>query len=123
MYDCLVSVPFNDTIALEFLQYYRDTLDLQTTQAYLKDPSSDYQQPSVDLLGGLDQIKEKVSAKSYNNEYDFEFELQQLLLSTHDAHLQLIFGILSVFYFGSPYGLVSVSSNGLELPKAFIIGE
>ena len=77
----------------------------------------------MNLLGGHDQIKAKVNAKSYSNEYDFEVELQQLLLSTHDAHLELVYGILSVFYFGSPYGLVSVSSNGLELPKAFIIDE
>ena len=122
-YDCLTSAPFNKDIALEFLQYYSDTLQLQSTQSYLKDPPAGYQQPSVDLLGGLEKIKDQAGAGQFKNEYDFEYALQQLILQTHDAHINLAFGILSIFTFGSPYGLVSVSTDGIALPKVFIVGQ
>ncbi|KAL9123703.1 MAG: hypothetical protein Q9217_006893, partial [Psora testacea] len=122
-YDCLLSAPFNDTIALEFLQYYKDTLQLQSTQAYLKTPPSSYQQPSFDLLAGLDEISDRVKANYFKNEYEFEYALQQWVIATHDAHIQLIFGILSVFTFGSPYGLVSVSNDGISLPEVFILDD
>ncbi|KAG8528410.1 uncharacterized protein KY384_007328 [Bacidia gigantensis] len=120
VYQCLITAPFNQTIALQFLQYYEDTLQLQTTQAYLKQPPSDYQQPSFDLYGGLDKIRDQVNQGGFKNEYDFEYAVQQLVLQTHDAHLLLAYGIMSIFSFGSPYGIVSVSTNGIELPKIFI---
>ncbi|KAI4121471.1 MAG: hypothetical protein LQ338_006342 [Usnochroma carphineum] len=119
-HECLSSAPFRQDIALEFIQYYNDTLQLQTTQAYLKDPPSGYQQPPVDLFGGLAEIKDQVQAGQFKNEYDFEVAVQKLILATHDAHISLGYGILSIFTFGSPYGLVSVSTDGLALPKLFI---
>lgn len=122
-HECLSSAPFRQDIALEFIQYYNDTLQLQTTQAYLKDPPSGYQQPPVDLFGGLAEIKDQVQAGQFKNEYDFEVAVQKLILATHDAHISLGYGILSIFTFGSPYGLVSVSTDGLALPKLFIPGQ
>ena len=123
VYTCLTSVPFNSTIALEFLQYYKDTLELQTTQSYLKDPPADYQQPAFDLFGTLEQIKADVNAGTYKNEYDFETALQKFVFGTHDAHIILQYGISSVFTFGSPYSIVSLSTNGIDIPKIFIAGQ
>ena len=122
-YECLASAPFNETIALEFLRYYSDTLQLQSTQAYLKNPPPDYQQPPVDLFGGLEKIKDQVKAGGFKSEYDFEVAVQKLILATHDAHINLAYGVLSIFTFGSPYGLVSVSTDGVALPKLFIPGQ
>ncbi|KAI4144517.1 MAG: hypothetical protein L6R39_004148 [Caloplaca ligustica] len=102
-YECLASAPFDKDVALEFINYYNDTLQLQSTQAYLKDPPSGYQQLPVDLFGGLAKIKDQVAAGQFKNEYDFEAAVQKLILATHDAHLSLGYGVLSIFNFGSPY--------------------
>ncbi|KAL8760522.1 MAG: hypothetical protein Q9184_003301 [Pyrenodesmia sp. 2 TL-2023] len=119
-YNCLTSAPFDRDTALGFLKYWNETLQFQSTQAYLKNPPSEYQQPPVDLFGRLANIKDQVNAGQFRNEYDFEVAVQKLILATHDAHINLGYGILSIFTFGSPYGLVSVSADGVALPKLFI---
>lgn len=91
--------------------------------AYLKNPPASYRQPPVDLLGGLDSIQQAVTNGVYKNEYDFEVAVQNLVYSTHDAHISLYAGVLGVFSFGAPVSIVSVSSDGIALPKVFILGK
>ncbi|KAL8667717.1 MAG: hypothetical protein Q9202_000572 [Teloschistes flavicans] len=122
-HNCLISTPFNATVATQFLSYYRDTLQFQSTLAYLKNPPASYRQPPVDLLGGLDSIQQAISNGVYKNEYDFEVAVQNLIYSTHDAHISLYAGVLGVFSFGAPVSIVSVSSDGIALPKVFILDD
>ena len=122
VYHCLQTVPFNQTNALQLLQYWEDTLQLQSTLAYLKDPPPEYQQPKYDLIGALDLIRSEVNTGKFKNEYDFESAIQQVVIAAHDAHITLSYGILSVFVFGSPYGLVAASKDGIELPKLYVVG-
>ncbi|KAL8709816.1 MAG: hypothetical protein Q9225_007391, partial [Loekoesia sp. 1 TL-2023] len=122
-HNCLISTPFNATVATNFLSYYKDTLQFQSTLAYLNSPPSTYNQPSVDLLGGLDVIQQAVDSGAYTNEYDFEAAVQKLVYSTHDAHLILYAGVLSVFTFGAPVSIVSVSLDGIAFPKIFILDD
>lgn len=116
-------MPFNATVATQFVHYYRDTLQFQSTLAYLKNPPPSYQQPAVDLLAGLDRIENDIKSGTYSNEYDFEADLQRLIYSAHDAHLVLYAGALAVFTFGSPLRIVSVSEDGIALPKVYVTGE
>ncbi|KAL8727200.1 MAG: hypothetical protein Q9181_005802 [Wetmoreana brouardii] len=95
----------------------------QSTLAYLRNPPTTYQQPPVDLLAGIDAIQQAVNKGVYQNEYDFEAAVQKLVYSTHDAHISLYAGILNIFSFGAPVSLVSVSSDGIALPKAYILGD
>ncbi|KAJ8125308.1 hypothetical protein O1611_g8332 [Lasiodiplodia mahajangana] len=120
VYECLTSVPFNPAVAARFIKYYNDTLGFQSTLSYLKDPPSTYQQPSVDLVGGLQSLLDAVNSGSFANQYEFEVALQLLLLNAHDDHLFLDAGILSVFTFGSPFDIVSLSIDGVETPQVFI---
>ncbi|KAL9029600.1 MAG: hypothetical protein Q9196_002174, partial [Gyalolechia fulgens] len=122
-HNCLISTPFNATVATNFLSYYKDTLQFQSTLSYLSNPPPTYNQPSVDLLGGLDAIQQAVNRGAYTNEYDFEAAVQKLVYSTHDAHLILYAGALSVFTFGAPLSIVSLSSDGIALPKIFILDD
>ena len=121
VFECLISVPFNPAVATRFIQYYNDTLQFQSTLAYLKSPPPSYQQPAVDLIAGLNEIQSAIDTGFFQNQYDFEKSLQTLLYSAHDSHLQLYAGLLSAFTFGSPYELVSVSLDG-ELPKVYLLG-
>ena len=122
-YDCLTSVPFNAAVATRFLKYYNDTIQFQSNLAYLKNPPSSYQQPPVDLVGGLAQIQQAVDTGKFANEYEFEATLQALIYATHDAHLNLIAGILGVFTFGTSYDIASVSLDGIQLPKVYFSGK
>ncbi len=121
-YDCLLSAPFNSTVSLEFLQYYNDTLQFQSTLAYLKNPPPSYQQPPVDLIGALTTIQQRVQAGEFQSEYAFEVAVQQVVHAAHDDHLTLTAGILGAFTFGSPLRIVSASTDGIALPKIYIAG-
>lgn len=120
IYECLTSVPFNAAVATEFIHYYNDTLQFQSTLAYLKNPPTSYQQPGIDLVEGLEQLQLGVNNGAFQNQYEFEATLQALLLAAHDSHLTLYSGILAAFSFGSPTDLVSVSTDGIETPKTYI---
>lgn len=121
-YECLTSVPFNPAVATRFLQYYNDTLQFQSTLTYLKNPPTSYQQPGVDLLGGLEQLQQGIDNGIFPNQYEFEAALQTLLYAAHDGHVDLIAGVLAAFSFGSPYDIVSVSLDGVQLPKVYLAG-
>ena len=119
-YDCLTSVPFNAAVATRFLKYYNDTIHFQSTLAYLKNPPSSYQQPAVDILAGLEQIQKDVTNGAFQNQYAFEATLQNLVYSAHDAHFQLEAGILAAFTFLSPYSIVALSEDGVQIPKVYV---
>lgn len=121
-YECLTSVPFNPAVATRFISYYNETLQFQSTLAYLKNPPSSYQQPAIDLLGGLERIQRDIDNGAFPNQYAFEATLQNLIYSAHDAHLFLNAGVLAAFTFGNPYAISSVSLDGIQLPKIYITG-
>ena len=121
-YSCLKTVPFNASVGSQFVRYYKDTLVFQSTLAYLKDPPSSYQQPATDLLAALDLVQSNIDNDSYTNEYEFENDLQTVIYSAHDGHLNLNAGALAVFTFGAQYALSSVSADGIEPPKVYFTG-
>lgn len=122
-YECLTSVPFNAAVATRFMKYFYDSVEFQSNLAYLKNPPASYQQPPVDLLGGLELIQAKINNGAYANQYEFEAALQALIYATHDGHLYLSSGILSLFSFGSQYTIASVSIDGIQLPKVYFSGK
>jgi hypothetical protein len=119
VYECLTSVPFNAAVAKKFIKYYNDTLSFQSTLAYLKDPPPSYQQPSTDLMAGLHQLQSLIDSNFFPNQYEFEAALQMLLYSAHDSHLYLQAGILAAFSFAGPFDIVSLSVDGMQLPKVY----
>ena len=122
-YDCITSAPFNATVALDFLDYYNDTLQFQSTLELLKNPPPSYQQPPVDIPTKLASIKARIQNGEFQSEYEFEAAVQEVVYATHDDHVRLSAGILSAFTFGSPLRIVSASTDGIELPKIYIAGQ
>lgn len=122
-YECLRSVPFNAAVATRFVEYINTTMQFQSTLAYLKSPPAGYQQPPVDVLGGLQKIKTNVTSGVYKNQYDFETDLQYLLYQTHDAHVYLTAGISAAFTFLAPYSITAASLDGKELPKVYVTSQ
>jgi hypothetical protein len=121
-YACLISVPFNPAVATRFIKYFNETIQFQSTLAYLKDPPAGYQQPAVDVLAELERIQQGVNANAYANQYDFEVDFQLLVYAMRDGHVSLNAGILSAFTFASPYELASVSIDGKQEPRVYITG-
>jgi hypothetical protein len=72
------------------------------------------------LVAGLGVIEAQIYQNAFANEYEFEAALLRLIYSAHDGHLSLTAGILGVFSFGTEHSIVSVSSDGFELPKVFL---
>ena len=74
----------------------------------------------MDFVGGLGQIKKDIADNVFPNQYTFEATLLKLIQAAHDDHLSLTAGILAAFTFASPYSFVSLSTDGIQLPKVYI---
>ena len=104
------------------MKYYTESVQFQSTLEYLKNPPPGYQQPAFDLLGGLETIQGLINTGQFDNQYEFEAALQSVVYGAHDDHLSLASGILGVFSFGTSYRIVSLSQDGIELPKVYLSG-
>jgi hypothetical protein len=62
-------------------------VQFQSTLAFLKNPPDGYKNPPVDILGGLGDIRNKVSEDQYANEYELEGEIASFLDRAKDGHL------------------------------------
>ncbi|KAH7408333.1 hypothetical protein DE146DRAFT_645987 [Phaeosphaeria sp. MPI-PUGE-AT-0046c] len=120
VFDCISKVPFNAAVASRFVDYYNDTLQFQSTLAFLKSPPDGYQQSAIDVAQALEDIRANISADAYKSQYSFEWQVQLLISRIHDSHVTLDAGILSAFRFASPYSLVSISQDGVQEPKVYL---
>ncbi|KAJ5104465.1 hypothetical protein NUU61_001812 [Penicillium alfredii] len=116
---CLRSMPFESKLAVSFVKEYRKYLQFHSTLETLKNPPSGYQMPPTDLMGGLNAIQEKAAANHYKNQYEFDSDLQTLVTSAYDGHLSADFCSHSIFTFRNEPPLVSISTNGIDLPKIY----
>lgn len=119
-YACLTSVPFNSAVATRFIKYVNETVQFQSTLDYLKNPPTSYQQPAVDILSELSKIQNNVTSQVYQNQYQFELDVQNLLYKAHDSHLYLSGGINSAFTFLAPYSITAASKDGKGVPQVYI---
>lgn len=72
-YDCINSVPINQTAALDLIKTIRPYWEWQSTLAYLKDPPAEYVekiQDPIDVFAELDDLEAKVSGGSITKEYE-----------------------------------------------------
>ncbi|KAJ6194655.1 hypothetical protein J3E72DRAFT_377125 [Bipolaris maydis] len=96
-YNCLTSVPFNQSAAVALVNNIKPMLKFQTT------------------------VARKAAAGTYANEHQFGMDLFQVIQFAHDGHLQYLPDSIStafVFLRGTP-SLVSISADGHELPRVY----
>ncbi|KAK4462867.1 hypothetical protein QBC42DRAFT_200254 [Cladorrhinum samala] len=120
VYACLVTIPFAKDVGLRFIEYYNTTLQFQSTLAYLRYPTAEYQQPAIDVVAELGRVKDKVLAGGYQRQLDFEYDIHSIVLAMHDSHVTLTFGITAAFTFASEFDIVSASLDGRALPKPYL---
>ncbi|KAJ8116293.1 hypothetical protein OPT61_g2247 [Boeremia exigua] len=123
-YDCINTVPFNQSAALSLLDGLVPYIRWQSNTVWLKNPPKEYVekvQSGVDIWGGMAEIRSKVVTEAYHNEFEFGFDLYTLFQSTHDGHFVYIPDVIgTVFNWARPVPLVSISSDGKKFPKPFV---
>jgi hypothetical protein len=92
-------VPLDKAAAVGFINWLKPYLQFQSTLGWLKNPPPSYQQPAVDIIGGLDAISSKVSSNGYKNEYEFEAAVTQLM---QQAQYVQIYKIRYLFIVSGP---------------------
>ncbi|CZR62937.1 uncharacterized protein PAC_12834 [Phialocephala subalpina] len=120
---CLLSSGIDNELAADFVIEYKKYVEFLTTQAYLKDPPSDYPYPAVDILGGLDSLASKAAAGGFKSQYLLDIALNDLITSAHEGHLYTSFCSLQAISYQRPFNLASVSSDGVELPKLYLLAD
>ncbi|KAK5112673.1 hypothetical protein LTR85_011184 [Meristemomyces frigidus] len=126
-YECINSVPFNQSAAVALLDSIRPYMDWQTTIEYLKDPPAEYAakvQGPYDFWANFDRIYDNAASGSYENEYAFGFDLYRLYQLAHDGHF--VFypdSVTEIFSFGRTTPLVSVSVDGMSIPEVFVYAD
>lgn len=123
-YDCLQSVPLHVNAARDLVDALPPYVEWQTTTSHLKNPPEGYQEPPVDIYGGLDSISSRIAAGGFSGEYDFANAIYTLFNAAHDGHFLYIPDIIgSVFRFRRSVALVSISDDGTSLPKIYVHGK
>jgi hypothetical protein len=79
--------------------------------------------PSTDLLGGIDSILGRANNKGYSSQFEMDLEVSDLIRSAYDGHLAFQLCSQSIFNYEIDITLVSVSMDGLELPKVFTLSK
>ncbi|KAF3048651.1 hypothetical protein E8E11_009174 [Didymella keratinophila] len=70
-----------------------------------------------------DLDKTNITSKIYQNQYQFEIDVQHLLYKAHDAHLYFAGGITAAFSFQAPYSITAASLDGKSLPKVYLTSD
>lgn len=120
-YDCLQTVPNKVEPAQKLINSIKAFVQWQSTLAWLKDPPASYMLPAVDIEAGLDTISTQVDAGDFLSEYEFGLAIVELFASAHDGHFAFRPDVFKGFTFRNSlaFDLVSVSRDGLEIPKLY----
>jgi hypothetical protein len=120
-YACQLSVPIIQNDAFQIVDGLKALIEWQSTLGWLKNPPVGYPFPPVDLLAGLEELRSQVQSGDLKGEFEFEWNLIDLLSSARDGHLQFHPDADYVFEFRNPMGnLISVSSDGTDLPEVYL---
>lgn len=77
--------------------------------------------PPTDILGGINAILGKVKSNGYTSQFEMDLELNHLIKSAHDGHLAFQLCSQSIFTYQIDMPLVSISTDGLALPKVYAL--
>jgi len=123
-HNCLKSVPNKAGPATDMVNSLKAFVQWQSTLAWLKDPPSSYMLPPTDIEGGLDDISAKAASGGYSSEYEFQLAILKLIASAHDGHFAYRGDVFKAFIFRNDLAadIVSVSSDGKEVPKLYHMG-
>ena len=139
-YQCLTSVPINNSLAVSWLDEIRNLprlsrfcriskvtdLDCGHTRHHelieILDPPAGYQWPALNLMEELGKLRSRTENGTYSSQYDLDLALFTLVASVHDGHMNTAPLTRAAIAFQRPVYLVSVSSDGVEDPLIYFYG-
>ncbi|CAG8953320.1 hypothetical protein HYFRA_00003528 [Hymenoscyphus fraxineus] len=122
-YDCLNSVPLNPQAATDLVNAILPYIEWQSDIAYLKDPPTSYKMPAIDLWQSFNDILQGIKNGEFANEYEFQVKLFSTFNLAHDGHFRFAPDLMSKIQFRRRVQLVSVSRDGVELPRIYVKGK
>ncbi|PLN75540.1 hypothetical protein BDW42DRAFT_180493 [Aspergillus taichungensis] len=122
-HECLLSMPFESKKAVAFVDDLRKYLQWQSTVDVMENPPTTYPGPPVDLWGGLDYIQQQARAGDFTSQYEFDNAIMEHFNSAKEGHLSIYPCSAGVFMFQVDQQLVSVSSDGFELPEVYTLND
>ncbi|KAG7040107.1 pyridine nucleotide-disulfide oxidoreductase family protein, partial [Colletotrichum scovillei] len=117
-YDCITSVPLNKSGALKFVDELVPYLEWQSNLAFIKEPPPEYFFPPHDVFDALDNIRQRLEADEYLNEYSWQHDLfVEVLSAAHDGHLYVNPDVLTnAMEWARPFPIISISEDGFSAP-------
>lgn len=140
-YDCLTSAPLDSSAAsdlvnsiIPYLPWQSGKLDpsscswhrriIERDLSYLKNPPAGYMQPAIDIYANLSLILNNIKSGHYKNEHAFQPHLYKTFQAVHDGHFRFAPDLLTkALVFRRPIEIVSVSEDGIEVPKVYTKGK
>ncbi|KAI8713414.1 TSPc domain-containing protein [Fusarium sp. LHS14.1] len=117
---CLKSVPVDKERDLALLDYLQPLIEFQSTLEVLADPPEGYLFPGVNVLGGLDTIRDNLNKNKYKGQYEVMTDLRSLFAAANDLHFDYPPALLNTLVFlRRGIDFKSISSDGLSLPQIF----
>ncbi|KAK1992372.1 peptidase S41 family protein [Colletotrichum falcatum] len=119
-FDCLKAIAVDKQNDLDLLNYLEPFVSFQSTLDTLADPPEGYLLPGVDIIGGFGQIRANLLQDVYKSQVEFALDLSRVFAQAADGHFGYNPAILGVFTFASGNALVSVSDDGLDVPRVYL---
>nr|ABA70581.1 hypothetical protein [Penicillium chrysogenum] len=116
-------MPFDPKRGAAFVDDVKKYMQWQSNADVLSNPPTSYLSPPVDIWGGLDYLQQQAADNKFGNQFEFDTALSDLFISAKDGHLSLIPCSYMPFAFVGHESLVSVSSDGLQLPQIYTFGD
>jgi len=81
-------------------------------------------EPAIDIYANLTLILNNIKTRNYANEHEFQSHLYKTFQAVHDGHFRFSPDLLSkALLFRRSVEIVSVSRDGLEVPKVYTKGK
>ncbi|QIW97697.1 hypothetical protein AMS68_003215 [Peltaster fructicola] len=120
---CLRTVPLDKDNSTAMVKAFRAFANYQSDLAHLKQGLPGALYPPSDLLGGIDDVLDKLAKDHYNNEYDLHSDLYAISKAAHNFHTNYQVDIVTTFRWSRSDALVSLSSNGSSLPEIYLYSD
>ncbi|KAH7389609.1 hypothetical protein DE146DRAFT_171331 [Phaeosphaeria sp. MPI-PUGE-AT-0046c] len=117
-FDCLNSVPVDTNGNRQLIDELKEVWKFQSELVWYKNPGSDWEYGSLDIIGELDSIKTNLG--SFKSEYAVQLAIQNITVRTGNFHFNYVPDILQIFQFKRPFNIASISSDGKALPKVYV---
>ncbi|KAH8800701.1 peptidase S41 family protein [Xylogone sp. PMI_703] len=116
-------MPFYPDLATQFIDECMGYLQFHSTIEMLRDPQVNWEPQPIDLIGGLETIRQKATSNVYTSQYDFDREVTDLISSVNDGHLRIGLCSNEVMHFEHGVPLLSISDDGLLLPEIYTLSD